>query len=60
MSREVEEKMMQYIRSLGEDHPPADSHYSLREIYFQYGIHPVDDWLNNYYEKCLDKGRQEG
>ena len=58
MSRDFEERMSEYVRSLGEDHPPADSHYTLRHLYFQYGIEPVDDWLNNYYGKCLDKGGQ--
>ena len=56
MSREFEEKMMQYTRYVDEQSPViSDSHHMLRNIYFQYGIHPVDDWLNKFYEKCLDK-----
>lgn len=56
MSRDFEEKMKQYTQSM-RDHPPADSHYALRHIYEQYGVVPVDEWLNNYYGKEDSDGR---
>lgn len=61
MSREFEEKMMQYIKYLDEQSPVISrSNYMLRDIYDQYGVVPVDNWLNNFYGKHLDKERKEG